>query len=176
MNTINTIKAKVTEALLSTPVYRWFQSKSPSDQRILKGLVVLFVGTLFLIVVWQPINEFHSSEQARAIKTRALADWVALNRSALVNAQGQPGGSGNGRSDGPTIAEITNTAAVHGITLARLQPESDGTVDVSLEQQSFDAVVRWLAVLELEQGYEIQRASIDQGNQTGVINAQLQFR
>jgi type II secretory pathway component PulM len=80
------------------------------------------------------------------------------------------------RGGEPTIAQITSSAAQFGITLSRLQPESDGSVSVAVEQQSFNALVQWLAGIESEQGYDIDRASIDRASDEGLVNGQFRFR
>jgi type II secretory pathway component PulM len=73
-------------------------------------------------------------------------------------------------------AQITSSAAQFGITLSRLQPESDGSVSVAVEQQLFNALVQWLAGIESEQGYVIDRASIDRASEEGLVNGQFRFR
>ena len=80
------------------------------------------------------------------------------------------------RAAAPTIAQITNSAATFNLTLSRLQPEADGSVSVALEQQPFNALAQWLVGIENEQGYTIDRASIDRTNEQGLVNAQLRIR
>ena len=61
--------------------------------------------------------------------------------------------------------------------LARVMfPLLDGSVSVAVEQQPFNALVQWLASIETEQGYAIDRASIDRGSEEGLVNGQFRFQ
>ena len=116
--------------------------------------------------------------QQRAARSQALADWIETNRQALIQSgkQGTASAGQTARGGEPTIGQITSSAAQFGITLSRLQPESDGSVSVAVEQQLFNALVQWLAGIESEQGYVIDRASIDRASEEGLVNGQFRFR
>jgi len=175
---LNSMSGAMNNAIGATAPYRWYASKSKSDQRVLKALACLIVMMILYLGVWQPVSEYAQKQQQRAQQAQTLADWIATNRQALMSQQRAAANSGVSNSDDgqPTIAKITNSAANFGITLSRLQPEADGSVSVSLEQQSFDGLMKWLAGIESEQGYLIDRASIDRGDRNGRVNAQFRFR
>ena len=162
----------------ATTVHRWFAGKSATDQRVLKVLGTLCVALFFYIGLWQPLVDFTAKQQQRAAQSQTLADWIAENRQALAQSSThRAGNAGQPFSGGaPTIAQITSSAARFGITLSRLQPESDGSVSVAVEQQPFNALVQWLASIETEQGYAIDRASIDRGSEEGLVNGQFRFQ
>lgn len=161
-----------------TTVYRWYAVKSTSDQRILQALGALCAALLIYIGLWQPLVDFADDQQRRAIQSQTLADWITANRQALSEG-GQRGLAGAGHPVGggaPTIAQITSSAAQYGITFSRLQPESDGSVSVALDQQPFNALAQWLSDIENEQGYVIDRASIDRSGEEGLVNGQFRFQ
>lgn len=162
----------------ATTIYRWYSAKSTTDQRILKALTALCALVFFYIGLWQPLANFADEQQRRASQSQTLADWIAANRQALVRSGRQNTANTNQtvRGGAPTIAQITSSAAQFGITLSRLQPESDGSVSVAVEQQPFNSLVQWLAGIENEQGYAIDRASIDRGSEEGLVNGQFRFR
>jgi general secretion pathway protein M len=162
----------------ATTVHRWYTAKSTTDQRILKVLSTLSVALFFYIGLWQPLGDFADTQQQRAARSQALADWIETNRQALIQSgkQGHCERRANSSWWRADIAQITSSAAQFGITLSRLQPESDGSVSVAVEQQSFNALVQWLAGIESEQGYVIDRASIDRASEEGLVNGQFRFR
>ena len=162
----------------ATTVHRWYTAKSTTDQRILKLLSTLSVALFFYIGLWQPLGDFADTQQQRAARSQALADWIETNRQALIQSgkQGAASAGQTARGGEPTIAQITSSAAQFGITLSRLQPESDGSVSVAVEKQSFNALVQWLAGIESEQGYVIDRARIDRASEEGLVNGQFRFR
>jgi general secretion pathway protein M len=133
---------------------------------------------VFLYRLVAAAGDFADTQQQRAARSQALADWIETNRQALIQSgkQGTASAGQTARGGEPTIAQITSSAAQFGITLSRLQPESDGSVSVAVEQQSFNALVQWLAGIESEQGYVIDRASIDRGSEEGLVNGQFRFR
>ena len=162
----------------ATTAHRWFATKSATDQRILKVLGTLCVALIFYIGLWQPLVDFVGKQQQRAAQSQTLSDWIAANRQALVeSAKRNTSSAGQSiRGGAPTIAQITSSAAQFGVTLSRLQPESDGSVSVAVEQQPFNTLVQWLAGIETEQGYAIDRASIDRGIDDGLVNGQFRFQ
>lgn len=162
----------------ATRAYRWYASKSATDQRTLQVLSALCAALIVYIGLWQPLGDFADNQQQRAAQSQTLADWIAANRQALVeSAKRNTSSAGQSiRGGAPTIAQITSSAAQFGVTLSRLQPESDGSVSVAVEQQPFNALVQWLAGIETEQGYAIDRASIDRGSDDGLVNGQFRFQ
>lgn len=169
--------SKATNAITSTVIHRWYTEKSQTDQRVLQGLLVLTLAMIFFVGIWQPASEFQARERARASTNQGLFEWIALNRSELTNASGrQRSGDQASSLSGPTIANITNSAAQFNIVLSRLQPETDGSVSVSVEQQSFEQLIQWLAELEQKQRYIVERGSIDRVSEEGLVNAQFRFR
>jgi type II secretory pathway component PulM len=73
------------------------------------------------------------------------------------------------------IPIITRSADALGLKLARLQPEAGGVVSVVIQGQPFNDVVRWLAALEENNGVQVDRASIDAGDLSGIVNAQIRL-
>ena len=133
------------------PLIDGMPPKNTTDQRILKALAALCAILFFYIGVWQPLSDFADEQQRRAAR-QSLADWIAANRPTLVRSGSQNTDSTGlpVRGGAPTIAQITSSAAQFGITLTRLQPESDGSVSVAVEQQPFNAL-QWLAGIENDQ-------------------------
>ena len=171
------LKEAFTAAVRSTSAYQWYISKSDSDRRLLTfllaaaGLLVCYIG------MWEPLSRYVAAQQVQANRAQTTADWLVTNRAALETTASSTSQSGNGSSgDASKISQITNSAAKFNLTLSRLQPEADGSVSVALEQQPFNGLVEWLVGIENEQGYTIDRASIDRTNTQGLVNAQLRIR
>ena len=161
----------------NSTVHQWYVSKSESDKRILKLLAGLSLPLICYVGMWMPLNNYVDTQQRQAYLAQSTADWLVVNRMALeAVATSAESGNPNPGGDQPTISQITNSAAELKITLSRLQPEADGSVSVALEQQSFNAVAQWLASIEREQGFTIDRASLDRTSESGLINAQLRIR
>jgi type II secretory pathway component PulM len=167
---------RASQVLKSTAGYRWYAEKSRNDQRVLKLLSLLTLGLGFVLGIWQPVSDFEARQRARASASQGLFEWITLNRNELTRASRQSTDGGAASTSGPTIADITNSAAEFNIVLSRLQPEADGTVSISVEQQSFDGLIAWIAALEQKQQYVVERGSIDRSVEVGLVNAQFRFR
>ena len=167
----------ITVLIRNSIVHQWYVSKSEPDKRILKLLAGLSLSLICYVGMWMPLNNYVDTQQRQAYLAQSTADWLVANRMALeAVATSAESGNPNPGGDQPTISQITNSAAELNITLSRLQPEADGSVSVALEQQSFNAVAQWLAGIEREQGFTIDRASLDRTSEPGLINAQFRIR
>ena len=161
----------------NTIVHQWYVSKNESDKRILKLLAVLSVSLVCYFGLWVPLSKYVDTQKRQAYLAQSTADWLVANRMALETVATSAGsGTLSTGVNLPTISQITNSAAALKITLSRLQPEADGSVSVALDKQSFDTVAQWLASIEREQGFVIDKASIDKTNEPGLVNAQLRIR
>ena len=166
-----------TAALRGTSVHQWYISKSDSDRRVLRFLVAAAGVLICYIGILEPLSRYTAAQQVQANRAQTTADWLVTNRAALEAMASSTNETANGSSGAaPTISQITNSAATFNLTLSRLQPEADGSVSVTLEQQPFNEVAEWLVGIENEQGYTIDRANIDRTNTQGLVNAQLRIR
>ena len=174
---MNKVTETFTTALRSTSAHQWYVSKSDNDRRILQLLMVAAGFLLCYIGIWEPLSRYAAEQQLQANRAQTTADWLVTNRAALEATATSSSAAATGNSAAaPTISQITNSAASFNLTLNRLQPETDGSVSVALEQQPFNALAQWLVGIENEQGYTIDRASIDRTNEQGLVNAQLRIR
>ena len=154
------------------PVGQWYTVKSRSDRIVINALAALFLFSIALLGVWQPIQINNSEQRSRYVNELTLTEWIALNRKQLQSLSN----SSTEQSDASSaIARITNAANQSKITLDRLQPESDGSVSISLQNQSFTRVVRWLVQLETQEGLTVSRLGIDKGSKTGEVSGQVRI-
>ena len=70
---------------------------------------------------------------------------------------------------------IDATAREANVRLTRYRPESDGSVNVVIQQQTFNDVLRWTGLLERE-NLRITQVAIDAEDTEGVVNARLSIR
>ena len=154
------------------PVGQWYAVKSRSDRIVINALAALFLFSIALLGVWQPIQINNSEQRSRYVNELTLTEWIALNRNQLQSLSN----SSTEQSDASSaIARITSAANQSKITLDRLQPESDGSVSISLQNQSFTRVVRWLVQLETQEGLTVSRLGIDKGSKTGEVSGQVRI-
>ena len=156
---------------MQSAVGRWYYGREQNEQHIILGLVALIVVSLLFVGVWKPVSDWRAISQNRQQNAQALYDTLRANEAQLrESARSTP--SRSSRSATPLI---TKAAAAHEITVNRLQPESNGQVSVSLQQQSFNKIMSWVAQLEENNGVRVERAAIDAVEAQGYVNAQLRL-
>ena len=133
------------------------------------------VGVLLLwSLVWKPVSDWREIETNRFERAQSVLDWMHANesraRAAAARATEPRGGSGPS-----LIPVITRAADAQGLTLNRLQPETNGAVTVLLQAQPFNQVMEWLHNLQENNGVTILRISIDTQGEPGYVNAQLRI-
>ena len=154
-----------------SPVGSWYAGKAKTDRLVIIIVLGLVIVCLFYLTIWQPAADFKEENAARFARELGLSEWITLNKSSLKKAsQGQ----GNKQQQGGLIPTITSSANKLKIQLGRLQPESNGSVSVVLQNQEFNSTLRWLTLLE-QQGFQVERLTIDRTDLPGLINAQARF-
>jgi len=167
---LNTLQQRFT----ASSIGRWYYGREPQERTVIATLAVMVAILLLWALVWKPIADWSEVEDNRYRNAQSLLDWMQANEArARAVAKAQQTGGGSQRSLLPTI---TSTAAAQGLSLSRLQPESNGAVSVVLQAQQFNAMVRWLDTLQSSSGIVIQRVSVDAEGQPGYVNAQLRLQ
>ena len=151
---------------------QWYVAKSQTDRLIIKILVALIVGTTVYTAVWKPVSYYNQDQQARYVTELTLYEWIILNQATLSQRARQPISSNNSSA---LIPSITTAANQNQIKLDRLQPTSDGGVSVSLQDQQFDQVLKWLSSLENRQGLILERLAIDRSDESSRVSGQVKL-
>ena len=168
MSTVQNLIAQLQQGSIG----QWYVTKSPTDRLIIKILAALIAATIIYTVVWKPLSDYSQDQQARYVTELALSEWIVLNQEALRQSARQPV---RGNSAPALIPSITNAANQNQLKLDRLQPGSDGGVSISLQEQQFDQVLKWLSLLETRQGLSVERLSIDRGDKSSRVSGQVKL-
>ena len=167
-----TILEKIWNGVMQGPVGQWYAVKSRSDRIVINAVAALFLFSIAFLGVWQPIQNNNSEQRSRYVNELTLTEWIALNKNRLRTLSNS---SLRQAETSSAVARITNAANQNKVTLDRLQPESDGSVSISLQNQSFTKVLRWLAQLETQKGLTVSRLGIDKGSKTGEVSGQVRI-
>ena len=151
---------------------RWYAGKEPGE-RLTFGALAVAAAVVFLWAgVWKPVAAWEEAQADRRTDARNLLDWLKANETRARSAVEQ-GGNETTRSILPIV---TRAAEARGLKVGRLQPESDGVVSVTLQDQAFNDLIGWIADLGDNQGITVVRASIDAQETAGLVNAQLRLQ
>lgn len=164
--------ADLSKRLQSSSAARWFAAKEPREKLIYGALATAAAIVLVWAGVWKPLSDWQSVQTNRHGNAQALLDWMRANESRARSAVEQ----GAAEPNRSILPIVTRAAEAEGLRVGRLQPESDGVVSVTLQGQSFNDLIAWVAALEDAEGIAVVRASIDAQEAPGTVNAQLRLR
>jgi general secretion pathway protein M len=148
---------------------RWFWGLQPNERTMVTALAALLVLTVLYTGVWSPLNEWSNRADALYQRQLAVLDWMRLHENE-AKAAGQRADATREGGSLPTV--VANSAARAGLQLLRYQPEAGG-ISVVLQNQSFDAVIAWIADLEQTDHVSVKQISVDAQTEPGMVNARI---
>ena len=164
--------ARLTGWIRSSAAARWYAGKEPRE-RLTFGALAVAAAVVFLWAgVWQPLADWQAAQANRRGNAQNLLEWLQANESRARTAVQQ----GTSESSRSILPIVTRAAEARGLEVGRLQPESDGVVSVTLQGQSFNDVIGWIAELDDTQGITVVRAALDAQEAAGRVNAQLRLQ
>ena len=157
---------------IPAPLRAWYGGLAPRERRlvIIGGVAVMLMLIYFAAI--SPVRSAHSRLLNDVQQKRQLL--ALINRSA---GRIQSAGTGRGHlQPGESVFAATSTAIqsspISG-SVQRLEQTQNGGVRLSLSGVDFDALVQWLGALSHQQGIVATRATIQQGNNPGTVDATL---
>ena len=148
---------------------RWFFSLQANERTMVTALVASLIVALLYTSVWSPLSEWSNRADALYQRQLAVLDWMRLHENE-AKAAGQRAEATRESGSLPTV--VANSAARAGLQLLRYQPEAGG-ISVVLQNQSFDALIAWIADLEQTDHVAVKQISIDSQNEPGLVNARI---
>ena len=148
------------------------------DQQALMVLgIAVFLGILYF-AIWRPAVSYHDSAVNSRENAEELLGWMQTNRASLQRLAGGISSSSSASVDKPAdgralMALVTQTAGESGLSLQRFEPSGDDAIRVWLEKVPFGQVASWLEMLNIDNGVEIEQASMDRQNEPGLVSVRL---
>jgi general secretion pathway protein M len=157
MNNLNESKTPFTALLQgSLPLQRW-RALLPRE-RLALGLLALFVLlTLVYLLLWQPARQGVTAARSAFTQERALYAYLQAQAPLARSLASQPQVS---LDPARLQGLVTASAAEQGLLIERLDSDSGGSLQVSLQPAAFARLLRWFTRLE-QQGVRIAEAGLD---------------
>ncbi|MAR90212.1 MAG: type II secretion system protein M [Pseudomonadota bacterium] len=153
------------------PLRRRYASLTPSERWVVNGVALMVVLVIVFLVLILPAQNAVQRAEMKLTGQQKLMHWMR-EQEPLARAAGA-GNNSRASSSQPLQTIVTTTAPRAGITVKRLEPESDDKLRVWLEKVSFDKTMSWLHQLESRQGVKIINISIDAERDQGLVTAKL---
>lgn len=145
----------------------WWEAREPNERRVLAMLAVVIVVFLLHVLIWQPMMQARDRAQANYLSARETYLWLEANAVAIRQMRQQrTAATGRGWMD-----DINQSAADAGLALKGFTPQGEQAVRVTLERQSFSALLSWLEELK-QQGILPANVDISATQEPGLVNVQ----
>lgn len=145
----------------------WFNNLEERERRmVLIGAAAVLLMILWLIVgpLYGNLSKLETQVERQAIDLDAMREIAAAVGTSPI-----PGPD----TGGSIVLKMQTSAASENLQIDNYQPTGNTTVNASLNDASFNAIIRWLAALDKQYGIHVQNASIRRGNEPGTVDSQL---
>lgn len=163
---------RLKDRLLVSGPGRWYAAKEPREKLTFAALAAVTLVVFLWAGLWKPMADWQATQATRHGNARSLLEWMQINESRVRAAVDQ----GTIEPSRSILPIVTRAAEARGLKVGRLQPESDGVVSVTLQGQSFNDVIRWIAELDDTEKIGVIRVSVDAQDTPGLVNAQLRLQ
>jgi general secretion pathway protein M len=141
-------------------------------ERLALGLLAAFLLLVLLyLLLWRPAQQGLLAAREGHEQQRALHAYMQAQAPLARSLSSTPQAS---LDPARLQGVVTASAAEQGLTVERLNSESDGSLEVSLQAAPFAQLLRWFVVLE-RQGVRIAEAGLDRSEDNRVA-ARLTLR
>lgn len=149
------------------PITEYRQFLSANDRRAL--VILLAVIACFSVLALVKIScDYYIAGKQRFAEASSLLAWMHDNKGAVERRPSVPEAS----SERNLLRTLTTTAQSAGITLDRVQPGSESSVRLWLQEVEFAALLPWLSALS-EKEVKIASVAIDRTPDPGEVSVQL---
>ena len=150
-------------------LHQRYDAISQRDQIALQ-IMMLFVAIAALyFLIWQPIDDWSSAQHKQYLQQQHAQQWLneqlPIAKKQLAQQKNQ-----NGKK---TITTVTTLSAKKiGIELEKVQPTRDG-LSVLISAIPYQTLLKWLVMLQQEDGATVQTIKLEALPEQGMIKAQL---
>lgn len=158
-------------------ITNWWASLTLRERWIVAAGAGAGVILLFYAFVWYPLQNGLSELRQSVVSLRNDVAWMrqAADDVKRLSAAAEQDGQDAPARDESLLVLVDRTARTAGLGSAvkRVEPQSNNQLQVSLEQVSFDQMIRWLGDLEQDYGVAIVNAVVDRQAESGRVDARL---
>lgn len=149
---------------------QWFNERSESERNILLGAAAVLLFGFISIALGPMYKSLQQNER------RVARQYVELDQMKTIAGQsGSNPTPGVPSPGGSLVILLQSSARQEGVAIATMQPIGEDSINTRLDDVSFNAMISWLAVLELR-GISVQTASLRVGQESGTVDSSLLLR
>ena len=153
----------------------WFLALSPRERIMVQSAATVVGLFLVYLIVVEPITTKYEKSKKNLQTSLNTIEWM---RSAAKEVRQLRGGNlSSERPQGKqfVLSLIDRSARKAGLAsvMKRVQPEGESGVRVWFENAPFDELLKWLDVVESEQGLTVNEINIEKAESSGLVNVRV---
>jgi general secretion pathway protein M len=141
----------------------WWAGLQQREQRLVAGAAVVMVIGMFYWLLWQPLHQANLQQQQKVQNAQRQ-----LSELQQLLPQLKAAGNQSARSGGSLAQIISNSARSAGVSVSRMQPQSE-QLTLVLEDLSFDQLLGWLHTLQFQHGVKLVNLDVATAEQPGIV-------
>ena len=150
------------------PLLRWYASRDPREQRVLRWAAVA-VPVLLVLVGLSLVQRVGLALENRVTTKQKDLAWIRAVAPTIAAAG--PGRSANPDRTLVQVVDISITESGLATVVTGALPEGDKTLKVEFEKAPFNSLLAWVKRLAEQQGLRVKAATIDAAGEPGTVNA-----
>ncbi|MCG7894432.1 MAG: type II secretion system protein M [Candidatus Thiodiazotropha taylori] len=153
---------------------QWWLSKTSQEHlaMIVGGTAVLLL--LIYLIVWRPFQQSLEQKALLVKSQESTLQWMKDNADLVKNMRSNQPGKGAASNEALlTLVDRTAKRVQLRQQIKRIKPQGDDSVQLWVEQASFDTLIRWLGQMTQEYALNIESLNIDRQDAPGLINARV---
>ena len=166
------IHDRLRAALGATGIDRRYRALEPRERLLLHVAGGVVLAAILYAAVFSPAYQYREASLARYALQQDRLEWMRSHEADARRSDGESRSSAPNRS---LLTLIDATAREANVRLTRYRPEGDGSVNVVIQDQPFNDVLRWTGLL-VRENLRIVQVAIDAEDAEGVVNARLSIR
>lgn len=171
MSSLSDLKSPLAAQLENSVLLQRWRALAPRERLALSLLALFLLLLVLYLLVWQPARQGVVAARAAFAEQRALHAYLQAQAPLARSLASKP----QVELDPARLQGlVTASAGEQGLAVERLDSDSDGSLQVSLQPAPFAQLLRWFAALE-QQGVRIAEAGLDRDEDNRVA-ARLTLR
>jgi general secretion pathway protein M len=153
---------------------QWWLSKTPQEHlaMIIGGSAVLIL--LIYLIIWRPFEQNLEKKALLVTSQESTLEWMRGNVDLIQSLSAKQDKRGtNSKEALLTLVDRTAKSIKLREQIQRIKPQGENTVQLWVEQASFDTLISWLGQLTQNYALDIESLNIDKQESPGLVNARV---
>lgn len=155
----------------------WFASLAPRERMMVGIAAVVVVLAVLYAGLWEPLNHGVALLNRQVKQQRELVSWLHDTAPKIHALRRATHRSAPTEQSAPLLSVIDKTSKAAGLggMVKRIQPQGDNSVQVWIENATFNDMLDWLYRLQNRYGIEVKAAGMQSGDQAGTVHGNLRL-